>query len=164
MFRFLDMRKSADLALWCEFQISFYSLLRRSNAVPKSSQFNPTKVLSHRSLSVDLNTNMVDLYLGFSKTNQFGAKDLVVPIPNNGDHRLDPVCHLHELFSHVQVPEEVPAFSFGANSFISYKTFTTRLKTLLTKAGYDASIYSGHFFRQGGATFLHICGGTALMV
>lgn len=164
MFRFLDMRKLSDLALWCAFLISFYSLLRKSNAVPKSSQFNPTQVLTRRSLSVDLNTNMVYLYLGFSKTNQFGAKDLIVPIPGNVDQRLDPVRHLHALFSQVQVPDDAPAFSFGANSFISYTTFTTRLKTLLTRAGYDAAIYSGHSFRRGGATFLHSCGGTALMV
>ena len=164
MFQFLDIQKLSDLALWCAFLISFYSLLRKSNAVPKSTQFNPSQVLTRKSLSVDLATNMVYLYLGFSKTNQFGAKDLVVPIPGNGDHRLDPVRHLHALFSRVHVPEDAPAFSFNQRSFISYTTFTTRLKTLLTKAGYDASMYSGHSFRRGGATFLHSCGGTALMV
>ena len=88
MFCLLDMRKMSDLALWCAYLISFYSLLRKSNAVPKSAQFNPSQVLIRKNLSVDLPTNMVYLYLGFSKTNQFGAKDLVVPIPGNDDFLL----------------------------------------------------------------------------
>ena len=164
IYNFLDLQKVSDLALWCAFLISFYGLLRKSNAVPKSSQFNPSQVLVRRSLSIDLTTNMVYVYLGFSKTNQFGARDLVVPIPGNHDHRLDPVRHLHALFSQVNVSDTSPAFSFGQGSFINYSTFTTRLKSLLTKAGYDAALYSGHSFRRGGATFLHSCGGTALMV
>ena len=164
MYTHIDINKLSDLALWCAFLISFYSLLRKSNAVPKSSQFSPSQVLVRRSLSVDLPTNMVFLYLGFSKTNQFGARDLVVPIPGNDDHRLDPVRHLHALFRQVKVPDTSPAFSFSQRSFVTYSTFTTRLKALLTKAGYDAALYSGHSFRRGGATFLHSCGGSALMV
>ena len=164
MFKHLDMRKTSDLALWCSFLVSFYGLLRKSNAVPSSSSYDPSKVLVRRHLHVDLSTNMVYMYLGFSKTNQFGAKDLVVPIPGNDDPILDPVCHLHSLFSRVNVQADSPAFSIGPKSFINYNVFTSRLKTLLTKSGYDASLYSGHSFRRGGATFLHSCGGTALMV
>ena len=99
MFKHLDMRKTSDLALWCSFLVSFYGLLRKSNAVPSSSSYDPSKVLVRRHLHLDLSTNMVYMYLGFSKTNQFGAKDLVVPIPGNDDPILDPVRHLHSLFS-----------------------------------------------------------------
>ena len=164
MYKFLDMQKISDLALWCSFLISFYGLLRKSNVVPEKADYNPSKVLIRRNLSVDLVTNMVYMYLGFSKTNQFGARDLIVPIPGNRDKALDPVHHLHTLFTRVLVPDNAPAFSFGPKSFINYSTFTSRLKSLLTKSGYDANLYSGHSFRRGGATFLHSCGGTALMV
>ena len=164
MYKFLDMRKTGDLALWCSFLISFYGLLRKSNAVPEKSDYDPTKVLVRRSLSVDLSTNMIFMYIGFSKTNQFGARDLVVPIPGNSDPILDPVRHLHALFSRVPAQDDAPAFSFGPKSFIRYSTFTSRLKSLLTKSGYNAALFSGHSFRRGGATFLHSCGGTALMV
>ena len=164
MFKHLDMRKTSDLALWCSFLVSFYGLLRKSNAVPSSSTYDSSKVLVRRHLHVDLASNMVYMYLGFSKTNQFGAKDLVVPIPGNDDPALDPVRHLHSLFSRVNVQADSPAFSIGPQSFINYSAFTSRLKTLLSKSGYDASLFSGHSFRRGGATFLHSCGGTALMV
>ena len=104
MYKFLDMRKNSDLALWCSFLTSFFGLLRKSNAVPDKTDFNPNKVLVRRNLSVDLSTNMVYMYLGFSKTNQFGARDLVVPIPGNSDPVLDLVRHLHALFKLTLMP------------------------------------------------------------
>ena len=163
IYKYVDMRKPEDLALWCSFLIIFYGL-RKSNAVPKSSKFDPRKVLTRRNISVDVNTNMVFIYIGFSKTNQFGSRDLVIPVPGNDDPSLDPVRHITDLFTLVRADPDDPAFMFGNSSFISYSSFTTRLKTLLTKAGFDAKLYSGHSFRRGGATFLHQCGGTALMV
>ena len=164
MFKHLDMQKTGDLALWCSFLVSFYGLLRKSNAVPKTSPYDPSKVLLRKHLKVDPMSNLIYMYIGFSKTNQFGAKDLVVPLLGNSDPELDPVRHLQSLFSRVQVLEDSPAFSYGPKSFINYSIFTNRLKSLLTKSGYDASLYSGHSFRRGGATFLHACGGSALMV
>ena len=164
MYSHLDMRKVEDLALWCSFLVSFYGLLRKSNSVPKSAKYDASKVLTRRNITVDPITNMVYIYIGFSKTNQFGARDLVIPVPGNTDPALDPVRHLSSLFSRVRAHQDSPAFTFGQSSFISYSSFTTRLKKLLTKAGFNAKLYSGHSFRRGGATFLHQCGGTALMV
>lgn len=164
IYKNLDMSKNEDLALWCSFLVSFYGLLRKSNAVPKTSKFDPRKVLTRRNISVDLATNMAYVYVGFSKTNQFGARDLVIPIPGNTDPALDPVRHLCSLFSRIDANPDSPAFSHGKSSFVNYNVFTTRLKKLLTKSGFDAKLYSGHSFRRGGATFLHSCGGTALMV
>ena len=163
IFRHLDMNKKSDLALWCSFLISFYALLRKKNVVP-GSVHDSFKVISRRHISVNQNKNIVYLYLGFSKTNQFGAKDLVIPIPGNSDPILDPVRHINALFTSVNVREDSPAFSYGPNSHIKYDAFTKRLKTLLSKAGYPAGSFSGHSFRRGGASFLHACGGTALMV
>ena len=164
MYSHLNMNKIEDLALWCAFLVSFYGLLRKSNAVPKTAKFDPSKVLTRRNIVVDQATNMVFVYVGFSKTNQFGARDLVIPIPGNTDDALDPVRHLSALFSRVDVPPEAPAFSYGRSSFITYSSFTTILKKLLTKSDYNAKLYSGHSFRRGGATYLHACGGSALMV
>ena len=164
MYKFLDMRKTEDLALWCSFLISFYGLLRKKNSVPEGIKFDPTKVLTRQNFSIDLEENLIYMYVGFTKTNQFGSRDMILPIPGNDDPVLDPVRHLHTLFGRVQCAASSPAFSFKPNSFVTYIIFTTRLKTLLTKAGYSADLYSGHSFRRGGASFLHSCGGTVLMV
>ena len=160
----LDITKKRDLALWCAFLLSFYALLRKKNVVPSSGHHDSSKVISRKHIKVCPEKNMIYLYVGFSKTNQFGARDLVIPIPGNSDPLLDPVRHFQALFSSVDASDDSPAFSFGPRSFVSYDSFTNRLKTLLTKAGYPASAYSGHSFRRGGASFLHACGGTALMV
>ena len=113
---------------------------------------------------MDLANNMVYLYIGFGKTNQFGGRDTIIPIPGNSDPALDPVRHLHAVLSSCNSGPDSPAFSHGQNKFISYSKFTSRLKDLLKQSGYNADLFSGHSFRRGGATFLHACGGTALMV
>jgi hypothetical protein len=164
IFPHLNMSRLQDRALWCSYLLSFYGLLRKSSAVPKSSRYTANKILVRRNVHVDMQNNMVYLYLGYGKTNNFCTRDVLVPIPGNQDPALDPVRHLAALFSSVNVANDAPAFSFGANNFITYNTFTTRLKTLLKKAGYDPALFSGHSFRRGGATFLHQCGGTALMI
>ena len=164
MYGFLDMNKNEDLALWCSYLIAFFGLLRKKNVVPQGLKHDPLKVLSRRNFSFDLTDYRIYMYVGFSKTNQFGAKDLVLPIPGNSDPALDPFRHLQELFRRINVPSSSPAFSYGQGKYINYSTFTTRLKSLLTIAGFPASQYSGHSFRRGGASYLHACGGTALMV
>jgi hypothetical protein len=160
----LDMKKTEDLALWCSFLISFYALLRKKNVVPDKGPWDPKKVICRRHLHVNPASNRVLLYVGFSKTNQFGARDLVIPIPGNCDPILDPVRHINDLFSRVDVCSDSPAFSYSSTGHVTYSNFTQRLKSLLVKAGYSADAYSGHSFRRGGASFLYACGGTALQV
>ena len=164
MFLHLNMNLVQDRALWCSYLISFYGLLRKSSAVPKTKKFDPNKVLVRRNVMIDTQSNMVYLYLGYGKTNNFCTRDVIIPIPGNNCPALDPVRHLSALFSAVNAGPSEPAFSYGKDTFISYSSFTSRLKSLLKKAGYNPDLYSGHSFRRGGATFLHSCGGTALMI
>ena len=164
IFYHLDMSRLEDRALWCSYLCSFYGLLRKSSAVPASANFDVQKTLVRRNVHVDLDNNMVYIYLGHGKTNNFCTRDVIIPVPGNNDPAMDPVRHLHALFSSVDVHEDAPAFSYSQNHFINYNSFTSRLKTLLKKAGFDPALYSGHSFRRGGASFLHTCGGTALMV
>ena len=164
IFSHLDMSKLEDRSLWCSYLVSFYGLLRKSSAVPETQQFSIKKILVRRNIKIDLVNNIVYIYLGHSKTNNFCTKDIIIPIPGNDDPALDPVRHLHALFSTVDADDDDPAFSFAKRKFITYRSFTARLKILLTRSGYDPHLYSGHSFRRGGASFLQSCGGTALMI
>lgn len=164
MFLHLNMDLVQDRALWCSYLLSFFGLLRKSSAVPKTSSYDVHKVLVRRNVLVDTASNMVYLYLGHGKTNNFCTRDVMIPIPGNDDPAMDPVRHLNALFSSVHADPTAPAFSFANGKFVTYANFTRRLKVLLKKAGYDPALYSGHSFRRGGATFLHSCGGTALMI
>ena len=164
MFRHINLHSPIDRALWASYLVAFYGLLRKSNVVPETSKFDPRKILTKCNVRVDLANNMVYLYIGFEKTNQFGGRDTIIPIPGNSDPALDPVRHVQAALSQNNEGPNSPAFSYGPGKFISYSNFTLRLKELLKKSGYNADLYSGHSFRRGGATFLHECGGTALMV
>ena len=107
---------------------------------------------------------MIFLYLGHGKTNNFCTRDVIIPIPGNSDPALDPVRHIQAFFAKFQAEPTSPAFTYAPGKFITYSSFTTRLKSLLRKAGLNPDVYSGHSFRRGGATFLHSCGGTSLMI
>lgn len=160
----LNMQSLRDRALWCSYLVSFYGMLRKSSAVPKSVSYSASKVLVRRNISVDVTNNMVYIYLGHGKTNNFCTRDIIIPIPGNSDPALDPVRHLHLLYDGVRAEPSDPAFTYAPGQFVKYSSFTSSLKELLKKAGYNPDLYSGHSFRRGGATFLHSCGGTALMI
>jgi hypothetical protein len=164
MYCHLDMSNVRDRALWCSYLMSFYGLLRKSSAVPKNTKYDINKVLVRRNIMVDTANNMVYIYLGHDKTNNFCTHDVLIPVPGNSDPALDPVRHMSALFSCVNTNPNAPAFSFAQDKFVTYATFTSRLKTLLKKAGLDPALYSGHSFRRGAASFLHQCGGSALMI
>ena len=164
MFHKLDMRKTQDLALWCSFLVAFYGLLRKKNTVPDQSSEHETSALQRGNIKVDTNFNMVYVYIGHSKTNNFCTRDVILPIPGNNDPALDPVRHLAALFDSVKCPVNSPAFSYSKGGYITHTVFTNRLKGLLSSIGLNPHLFSGHSFRRGGATFLHNSGGTSLMV
>ena len=165
MYRNLDMSNKKDLATWCSYLVTFYCLFRKSNTVPKSaSKVNLQRTLLRKHIRIDEGSNRIFVHVTFSKTIQFGDKDIIIPVPGNSDPALDPVRHLKALFDTVQCSSDSPAFSFSENQFITYSGFTTTLKKLLSKAGYDPSLYSGHSFRMGGATFLFKVGASVLQI
>ena len=164
MYEKLDMSKDKDLALWCGFLTTFRCLFRKSNSVPEGRQYDEEKVLTRRHIVLDHQAKTVLVYVSWSKTIQFGGKDIIVPIPPTTDTALDLYTHLNMLFTRVKVPETAPAFSYGAGHFITYKSFTDGLKSLLKQCGIDPARYSGHSFRRGGASYLHSLGGTGLQI
>ena len=165
MYSYLDMSREKDLAIWCSYLVSFYCLFRKSNTVPKSaSKVNLQRTLQRRHIRIDNSSNTVYVHVTFSKTIQFGDKDIIIPIPGNSDPALDPVRHLKSLFQSVKCSNDAPAFSFSKDKFITYTAFTTQLKKLLSQAGYNPSLYTGHSFRRGGATFLFKLGASILQI
>ena len=163
MYYHLDMSKQKDRALWCSYLITFYCLFRKSNSVPKSmSQVDLRRTLLRRHIRVTQDT--VYVHCTFSKTIQFGQRDLVIPIPGNSDPAMDPVRHLSALYTTVNCSLDAPAFSYGPNLFITHSSFTSSLKKLLKQAGFEPSLYSGHSFRRGGATMLYKLGASILQI
>ena len=164
MFKHINILNKADLAMWCGYLVAFYCLFRKANVVPKDSNFDPSCILTRSDIEIDEEGQRVLVYVNFSKTNQYMKSFHVIPIPANSDPALDLFRHLKDLFSKVDAPGTAPAFSYSRNSFINHRSYTVRLKSLLSKAGLDPARYSGHSFRRGGASYLYSIGGTTLMV
>ena len=127
LFPFVNLSCPEDQAIWTSFLTAFYGLLRKANVVPRTSEYEPNKVLVGRNVLVDSEKNMVYLYIGFGKTNQFGRKDIVIPIPGNNDPALDPVRHFEAMFNNYKPKSDEPAFSYRSGKFVTYTKFTSRL-------------------------------------
>ena len=164
MYNQININKKEDLALWCSFLVAFFCLFRKANVVPKNSAFDPAKVLTRKNIGLNSEKEMVIVYCGFSKTNQYRKKDMCIPIPSNEDRCLDLYRHMRKLFESVESPDDAPAFSYGNKKFVDYQMFTSRLKSILKDAGLDPDLFSGHSFRRGGASFLFSIGASQLMV
>ena len=164
MYSFLDMSKPSDLALWCSYLVAFFCLLRKANVVPEAGPIEPQRTLTRDHITLDMENRMEYIHVTFSKTIQFCQRDLFIPVPSNNNPALDLFRHVEKLFATVDAPGCAPAFSFSRTSYVNYKSFTSRLKTLLSSAGLAPDLYSGHSFRRGGATYLHKVGGSILQI
>ena len=160
----MDLTKMKDLAIWCSYLLAFYCLFRKKNVCPESSEPSGEKTLRRKHLEIDKDNNVVYVYCNFSKTNQFGSSDLVIPVPGNEDPKLDLVRHLTNLLAAVDADPDQPAFTYAPGKFVHYKLFTDKLKLILSSCGLDPSLYSGHSFRRGGASFLYQVGGSILQI
>ena len=90
----------------------------------------------------------------------------VLPLCQHSCKPLDPIFHLNKLFS-ADIPSSSPAFSYienGKINCITYSQFTSKLKSLLSMAGYSPHLYSGHSMRRGGATLLFQLGCDPLII
>ena len=156
-YNYIDLNDSADVALWCGFLVSFYCLFRKANVAPKSlKNFDPNKELSRKKLSFVEGESVVLVYNNWSKTNQFMNREIVIPLCQNSVRSLYPVFHLKLLLGW-KISEDKPAFCYlkgGKLSCITYDNFTSKLKSLLDRAGYSPGLYSGHSLRRGGCSLL----------
>ena len=164
MYVHVNIRKKSELATWCGFLVAFYCLFRKANVVPMDSNFDPDCILTRGDIEVDSSGRRVLIFVNFSKTNQYMKESHVIPIPANSDPALDLFRHLHLLYTTVPAQETAPAFTYSTTAFVTHRSYTATLKSLLCKAGLDPASYSGHSFRRGGASFLYSVGGTTLMV
>ena len=164
MYRHINIQNLQDLSLWCGFLIAFFCLFRKANVCPKELKFDPSCILTRRDVQIDEEGKYVLIFVNFSKTNQYKKNFHVIPIPKNEDPALDLFTHLSSLLSQVDAEDDAPLLSYSKKHFIGHRVFTVRLKKLLEKAGFDPSLYSGHSFRRGGASYLFSIGGSTLMV
>lgn len=155
---FLDFTKIFDIMFWAACLVMFFGLLRKSNLFPNStSQYNGNHqfIRSDFSLSQD---GSIYAIVKHTKTNQFQKRSFELKfLPC--EHILSPVKAITNAFDKVRLPKEAPAFvSSAAGTPMTGSEFNSRFKELVSRSGFDATTYSSHSFRRGGASWALQCG------
>ncbi|KAI8503309.1 hypothetical protein Bbelb_191300 [Branchiostoma belcheri] len=157
----LDLNRPLHATLWAAYTVAFFTLLRKSNLVPKTtSAFDPGKHLTRGAIRVTSDGLVVRIT--WSKTLQFKQRVLLLPVPAIPGHPLCPRHAYVNMCSLLPVGSDSPAFlvpgSAGRLVSLTHASLVAHLKTLLAAAGLPSGDYSGHSFRRGGATFAWHCG------
>ena len=156
----LDHNNSFHAVFWLYCVLSFLLFCRKSNLIPNSARaFNPNKQLLWSDISFSSQAVVVDIK--WSKTNQFGDKQVTVPLLANPKSELCPVSAIRQVISLVPPIKTHSPFIFKtgtSHQLLTYPLMQSTLRVILAILGKDPTKYSSHSFRRGGATFAHVIG------
>ena len=138
-----------------------FLFFRKSNLlVPSLPQFDPSKHLCVSDVRFSLTG--ATLSVRWSKIIQYRQRTLFIPLPHI---KGSPFCPSSALLLCTSVLPKaagpLPLFSYPTQKeaqLITYSMFITHLRLCLRKLGLNPSLYSGHSFRRGGASFALQCG------
>ena len=143
-----------DVVFWAACLIGFYGLLRKRTLLPVTLKNPGDSCLLRSDLTMNGDSSFV-LNVRKTKTIQCGERVLVLPFVSCASSPLCPFAALSNLLIVAPINKNLPLFSYKRNGEICWWThgsFTNRLKDLISRAGLDSTLYSGHSFRRGGAT------------
>ena len=109
----------------------------------------------------DLTLGSFQLVVRHSKTTQFGQKSLKLPFVSCPNVLL---CPVRQLLGHLgcsPLPSHSTLCSYvqgGKEVVLTHSLFVNQLKLCIQRSGRDSSLYSGHSFRRGGASFCYMMG------
>lgn len=151
---FVQLRQTeAHTAVRAAMLMSFRGLLRKGHVTNSDVALLRSDVVVH--------VWGMMLHIKKSKTNQFRQRMHLIPISRVKNKEL---CAVHWYEVHVQqCPAHADAIAFrmprrGHSVPLSYKYYQAVIKNACSVTGLDASEFSTHSLRRGGATFLRMCG------
>lgn len=158
MFKIFDHTNSYDATVWCLFVHAFFLMIRKSNLVPDSfCSFNGVKQICRIVFTFDKDIGILLVKTKWSKTIQFGERELIIPLVPITDSPLCPVQAYLNMISLVVVSEDSPAFSIvkgKKKQAVTYRQFQSVLKHTITLLRKHSDDYSTHSSRRGGATWV----------
>ena len=156
IWRVLDFSKPIHSTFWCMCLFAFFMMARKSSIAPPSEvEFDTAKYLCR--YDIILTSFGLQVNLKYSKTNQFGDKNILLPMYALPDSPLCPVRAFKLMCTLVPAPSEAPAFCricHGSIVPIHAAALDRFLKAVLKLAVIDnPSQYTMHSFRRGAASF-----------
>ena len=162
IFLTLNLNDPFDRTFWAACLVGFFSFFRKSNLlVPSHVLFDPDRNLCASDLNLTLDGAV--LTVRWSKVIQFKERVLHIPLPKIPDSPLCPSTALLRLtLENPTCPQPIPLFRYSwmgaSNVPLTHHQFTAKLQACLKLVGLDASRFSGHSFRRGGAMWALQCG------
>ena len=161
IFLTLNLNDPFDRTFWAACLVGFFSFFRKSNLLVTSHVlFDPNLNLCAHDLNLTLEGAV--LTVRWSKVIQFKERVLHIPLPKIPDSPLCPSTALLRLtLENPSCPQPTPLFRYswlGASVPLTQGQFTNKLQSCLNLVGRDASKFSGHSFRRGGAMWALQCG------
>lgn len=162
VFLTLNLHSSFDRTFWATCLVGFFSFFRKSNLlVPSHLLFDPERNLCAGDVQFTLNGAV--LTVRWSKVIQFKERILHIPLPKIPNSPFCPSTALLRLtLESPPCARPTPLFRYSwlgaSNVPMTHHQFTDKLMACLVAVGLDASKYSGHSFRRGGAQFALQCG------
>ena len=148
-----------ELVAWTATLLGFYMFLRRSNLVPDTMDtFNP----EHQFRRADINLMGLDkammCKIRWSKTIQYKQKVLRLPVLPANNKAVCPVFWTHYIVNRIPAGPQDPLLAVRiGNQLIplSANQLIYRIRKWLLLLGEEATAYSLHSIRRGGATFAY---------
>ena len=160
IYDYVDFTDPRQATAYVTMLVGFLTLFHKSNLVADSDKkYDADKTLGRRNF-----IRLKDCYLVrafWSKTNQFGDKCLDIPLIPNPDPRLCPVRMLDWYFSSTPAQPLDPAFLCyrgGKRQAFTYGMIMYWIRVWVQVFGFDASQFSSHSLRRGGAQWAARCG------
>lgn len=142
-----------NFAYWCLFLFAFFLLARKSNLVPTLLKDLTEKKFLLRKDIKDCGDYLI-VSMKWTKTIQKGERILQIPLVQIKDSILCPVRAYRLMCKIIPTDPESPLFVLPTGKVITYNLFQSKLKYFIQDIGLDATNYSTHSFRRGGATLL----------
>ena len=158
----LNFASSFDSSFWAICLVLFYGMFRKSHLLPHSARaFDPTRQLTRADFR--FHTWGMLITIRWSKTIQFRERVVEIPLPRIPNSKLCPTTATLHAFQLSRSSSQ--AFTWntaddtaGEANIFTYNMFMTKLRSHLTKLGYNPALYAGHSFRRGGASFAYRAG------
>ena len=160
IFSYLDVSDIFDANVWAICLVLFHALLRKSSVLPtRVYPGHNYKVLSRG--DVTFSPAGMCLNIRHTKTIQYGERSLTIAIPRLEGHVSCPVQATFRAFQMTPgVSSHQTAFAASASSYmpITGAQCDAKLRTCLSRADLDPTLYSAHSFRGAGATWMYRSG------
>ena len=152
--QFMNPDDSLHCTVWACSLVLFFTMARLGSILPKTASTPMHTILTKNRLNFSTEGLVVTLL--HTKTIQFGRRRLHIPLLKN-DSILCPVQAYHKALSYVHTDQNGPAFVFSdknLNKVLTGTIFINTFRNVLKSGGLkNATDFTGHSFRRGGATW-----------